>query len=119
MDDKKNTPNKNLVQNEIPKNKIFFLPSCKPIDIRQVSSQFRQCNIRYFPNNNEKTKSKNFNINSIKNTNIFRLNAASKYKVSLSQEKEDKTRKIHEENEKKNERITKNIRRFRKKKYFI
>lgn len=107
MDDKKNTPNKNLVQNEIPKNKIFFLPSCKPIDIRQVSSQFRQCNIRYFPNNNEKTKSKNFNINSIKNTNIFRLNAASKYKVSLSQEKEDKTRKIHEENEKKMKELQK------------
>jgi hypothetical protein len=86
MDDKKNTPNKNLVQNEIPKNKIFFLPSCKPIDIRQVSSQFRQCNIRYFPNNNEITKSKHFNINYSKNTNILHLNTASKYKVSLSQE---------------------------------
>ena len=85
MDDKKNTPNKNLAQNEIPKNKIFFLQSYKPINIRQVSSQFGQCNIRYFPNNNENTKQKNFNINSIKNTYIFRLNTASKYKVTLSQ----------------------------------
>ena len=115
MDEKQKAPNKNLVQkqNEISKNKIFILQTNKPINIRQVSSQFRECNKRYFPNNIEKDdikklkqKHNNININYIKN-NFFILNSASKYKISLSQEKENKNKKIHEDNIKKMKELQK------------
>ena len=115
MDEKQKTPIKNLVQKQIEgsKNKIFFLQPYKPINMRQVSSQFRECNKRYFPNNIEKDDIKkikhnnnNININYIKN-NFFRLNSTSKYKISLSQEKENKTKKIHEDNLKKMKELQK------------
>ena len=107
MDDKQTQPIKNLDKKDFSKNKIFFLESFKPINIHQDSSHFRECNKRYFPNNIEqkdevkKPKHKHININSIKNTNFFRLNSASKNKIYLSQEKENKNKKIHKENLKK------------------
>ena len=114
---KKSTPIKNLIQNQndISKKKIFLFQHYKPINIRQVSSQFRECNKRYFPNHIEqkddekKIKQKNININYIKNNNFFRLNSSSKYKITLSQEKEreNKNKKIHEENLKKMKELQK------------
>ena len=106
MDEKKNTPIKNIVQtkNDISNKKIFLLQPYKPINIQQVSSQFRECNKRYFANekdDSKKLKQKNININYIKNNNFFRLHSASKNRISLSQEKENKNKKMHEDNLKK------------------
>ena len=112
MDEKKNTPIKNIVQtkNDISKNKIFLLQPYKPINIRQVSSQFRECNKMYFANekdDSKKLKQKNININYIKNNNFFRLHSASKNRISLSQEKENKNKKMHEDNLKKMKELQK------------
>ena len=91
MKEQKNSPNKNIVQNDlINKNKRLILPINKPSNNIQVSSQFRVCN--------RKIEQKNINLNNI---NIFRLNSAAKNIVSISQEKINKRQKEHEENLKK------------------
>ena len=106
MNEEKNSPNKNIVQNElVTKNKRLFLSSFKPINNIQVTTQFRNCNRRYFDKNEQKeeekkVKGKIMNIN-LMSTNLFRLNNASKKIISQSKEKINKNIKEHEENLKK------------------
>ena len=105
MKEQKNSPNKNLAQNDlITKNKRLILPSNKPPVNIQVSSQFRV--------SNRKIEQKNINSNNI---NIFRLNSASKNIVSMSQEKINKRQKEHEENLKKIKELEKIIEEMNKK----
>ena len=106
MNEEKNSPNKNIVQNElVTKNKRLFLSSFKPINNIQVTTQFRNCNRRYFDKNEQKeeekkVKGKIMNIN-LMSTNLLRLNNASKKIISQSKEKINKNIKEHEENLKK------------------
>ena len=108
MKEQKNSPNKNLPQNELlSKNKRLILPSNKSPNSLQISSQFRVCNRKIDPNEEEKKfKQKNINLNNI---NIFRLNTASKNIVSMSQEKINKRQKEQEENLKKMKEMEKLI----------
>ena len=105
MNEQKKSPNKNLVQNQFTtKNKRLILPSNKPQNNIQISSQFRV--------SNRKVDQKNININNI---NIFRLNSASKNIISISQEKINKRQKEHEENLKKMKEYEKLIEELNKK----
>ena len=108
MKEQKISPNKNIPQNDLlSKNKRLILPSNKPPNNLQVSSQFRVCNRKIDTNEEEiKFKQKNININNI---NIFRLNTASKNIVSISQEKINKRQKEHDVNLKKMKELEKLI----------
>ena len=93
MKEQKISPNKNIPQNDLlSKNKRLILPSNKPPNNLQVSSQFRVCNRKIDTNEEEiKFKQKNKNI------------------VSISQEKINKRQKEHDVNLKKMKELEKLI----------
>ena len=107
MNEKKISPMKNIIKNEITTNsKRLFLKPAKPFNSIQVSSQFRVCNSRYFEHEQQEEPKKinhkiTNNINNIKTNNYFLMNNSSKNYVTLSQEKMKLNQKAHEDNLKK------------------